>query len=1346
MATRTVGAVGADYVTLQAAIDASSAGDRIEIIGPPLVGDDHTANVTVNDLTFFGEQDQYVRLTLAPATSIATLTLEGNAFEVTGNENPTSITSTAVVLNTTPGTGQLTVLGGELDSFLGSPADDVFIGRNGNDGFFPASGNDASDFGVSTASDFENRGPSEYAFDGLGTGIDTFFNFDIDADHTLDGVMTNLPDGTRNAPDVVHDGGGDQIILYGQDRQIFDLVANGVIPGASIRFHIGQVEGSGGSAAWDSAFASHLTATGYTNPTGANTDWDVVIEIDYTGLGFPPGANVTILHDAIAASDTAALDGILEAVGAPGSFDDAAANNGLQQLTTAQANAFIDYLGDSLAFYFRVDPSLVGHVDGTYAPNLPFQTFTTLQTAVNGATPPGFFSAVPSTGDWFTILAGDYSADGSVVIDAQNHVAVGREALNFLIGEDATGVKLVLADDNVGTAAVNDAVQEVNLFGFGDATVVGNAAANFINGEYGHGDYTISGLGGNDIITTESSLGSHTLEGGDGDDMITGGHGADVINGGADNDTLSGGDGNDRITGDGGNDTIRGDAGDDDLFGGEGANLINGGTGNDVIFGAIGDDLLRGGSGADVLAGFAGNDAIDLGDIAPPNPIDPVYGVDANRGFTDSVLWGLGSGIDTVFNFDIDSDGTLNDIYGAIADGTRGPADGNIDGLSDNLALTGVDRAFFNNALASGLFKIHVGQSGGGANPWDPAVLQHLLSAGYANPIGVGEAWDIVIEFAWNGLFGPGVTNGALILHDVIAAPDQAAWNTLLDGGADTFNEVGANTGLVTLNAVQAAAAAARFGNSLGFLVAVDPASVLPEGAISNVGIATFTTLAAALVGQPAGLSASPGAGDTISFSAGDYSGLGTQQVTINQLVLSVGEASTGLSFVLADDDVSTPAPADPVQSVYLAGRGDAVVTGNAADNILSGQFGAGNDTLNGLAGNDTLIGGAGNDVLNGGSGSLDTAVYALSSDKYLVSFNSGTGQYTVIARAGNEGTDTLTGIEQLAFGGGTEVGNINSFVDSDARSDFDGDGDDDILFQFPGGAKILGNVGEANVFIGGADRTARLVGDFDGDNDTDILMELNANGAYILERAGEGNLYLGQSDRTARAVGDFDGDGDDDILFTLDVNGGHILGNIGEANIYVGRTDRTAQAVGDFDGDGDDDILMKLTAGGAHLIEKIGEANVFIGGADRTARAVGDFDGDGDDDILMQLNGSGAYLIEKAGQANVYVGATDRTARAVGDFDGDGDDDILMQLNGSGAYVIEKIGEANTYLGATDRTARAVGDFDGDGDDDILMELDANGGHVVEKIGEANVYIAQTDRDAVDLGLTDLGLAFEVV
>ena len=130
------------------------------------------------------------------------------------------------------------------------------------------------------------------------------------------------------------------------------------------------------------------------------------------------------------------------------------------------------------------------------------------------------------------------------------------------------------------------------------------------------------------------------------------------------------------------------------------------------------------------------------------------------------------------------------------------------------------------------------------------------------------------------------------------------------------------------------------------------------------------------------------------------------------------------------------------------------VLTGNSGSNVLSGL--AGNDTLIGGDGDDRLIGGAGSDSLDGGSGQ-DTAVFAGLRSTYSVTTVNGSIQIkdNDATADGNDGTDTLVGIEIAEFKGGETInllapvvldldGNgvrLVNLADSAARFDFRGDG-----------------------------------------------------------------------------------------------------------------------------------------------------------------------------------------------------------------------------------------------------------------------------------------------------------------
>ncbi|MBI5276701.1 MAG: hypothetical protein HY854_09600 [Burkholderiales bacterium] len=92
--------------------------------------------------------------------------------------------------------------------------------------------------------------------------------------------------------------------------------------------------------------------------------------------------------------------------------------------------------------------------------------------------------------------------------------------------------------------------------------------------------------------------------------------------------------------------------------------------------------------------------------------------------------------------------------------------------------------------------------------------------------------------------------------------------------------------------------------------------------------------------------------------------------------------------------------------------RGDDQVSGAEFNDRLNGY--AGNDLVEGFAGNDVLWGLNGSDTLDGGAG-LDWAIFlALRSEATVMRTDTGVQVTSAV-----EGTDTLLGIERLAFGDG---------------------------------------------------------------------------------------------------------------------------------------------------------------------------------------------------------------------------------------------------------------------------------------------------------------------------------------
>jgi hypothetical protein len=111
---------------------------------------------------------------------------------------------------------------------------------------------------------------------------------------------------------------------------------------------------------------------------------------------------------------------------------------------------------------------------------------------------------------------------------------------------------------------------------------------------------------------------------------------------------------------------------------------------------------------------------------------------------------------------------------------------------------------------------------------------------------------------------------------------------------------------------------------------------------------------------------------------------------------------------------------ADNIKGDQLAGDLDDIINGLNGSDRLRGLFGddqlfggAGSDTLEGGEGDDELTGGAGNDALEGGTG-FDRAYFSGPSTEYLIS-----GRISIrdlVPGNGNDGTDTLRGVERAVF------------------------------------------------------------------------------------------------------------------------------------------------------------------------------------------------------------------------------------------------------------------------------------------------------------------------------------------
>ena len=112
-------------------------------------------------------------------------------------------------------------------------------------------------------------------------------------------------------------------------------------------------------------------------------------------------------------------------------------------------------------------------------------------------------------------------------------------------------------------------------------------------------------------------------------------------------------------------------------------------------------------------------------------------------------------------------------------------------------------------------------------------------------------------------------------------------------------------------------------------------------------------------------------------------------------------QSGAGVDFVFGGDGIDN----------IDGGSEDDVLSGGNGNDVVKG--GAGADEIWGDHGDDSITGGAGDDALFGGGG-IDTAVYSRPLGSYRVIVSS--SQVTVRAIVGDEGTDILSGIENIQF------------------------------------------------------------------------------------------------------------------------------------------------------------------------------------------------------------------------------------------------------------------------------------------------------------------------------------------
>ena len=612
----------------------------------------------------------------------------------------------------------------------------------------------------------------------------------------------------------------------------------------------------------------------------------------------------------------------------------------------------------------------------------------------------------------------------------------------------------------------------INVFGTGgNDTIRDSDAADVVWGN--GGDDTIYGNGGDDAI--RGGAGADTLYGGDGNDWIFGGFTRDIvqpqpgdlgdlIDGGAGDDRIRGGDGDDILLGGIGNDNLRGDAGNDVIDGGDGFDQVGYNFSNQIAAVTLDASAIHAGSEQQAMAdGFGGTDLLSnvewvslsgslSGDVLKGSNTlvnellgnggdDTITGGSAddmiNGGDGNDVLRGLG-GSDTITGGA--GDDQLYGAYGLNPAGYAGDGADYLDGGDGNDLLRGSDG---DDTLLGG------------------AGDDNLRGDAGADVIDGGDGFDFA-GYLFNDLTGPvnidmrSVTGGAAAQQVV---DGRGSFDTLSNiekigiAGTESNDTLRGSTTLQNQLAGFGGDDFIRGGNTTDFIDGGDGnddirgnggSDEIYGGAGNDTLIGGFNGFGAPQPGDGADYLDGGEGNDVIRGGDGDdtlLGGAGDDNLNGNLgndyldggdgfdfFINRFDDLTTGMTIDMRD---VTGGP-DAQQINDLRGGIDTVVNmerfgvlGTSGDDVIFGSAtlgnqlfgGLGNDAITGGSASDLFSGGLGNDTIEGG-GDYDYASFAGNMAGYSVTaLAPGQWQVTDIdASDGDEGTDLLSGIEELYF------------------------------------------------------------------------------------------------------------------------------------------------------------------------------------------------------------------------------------------------------------------------------------------------------------------------------------------
>lgn len=616
-------------------------------------------------------------------------------------------------------------------------------------------------------------------------------------------------------------------------------------------------------------------------------------------------------------------------------------------------------------------------------------------------------------GDWgndefqYTGTTGGFdSIDGGIgtdtVIALANNTTIGIASVQSIEAISAGGFTGVLIAGSANADVLNfgsvvlTSITKIDG-GAGNDTIVGSAAADTILGS--GGDDTLSGSGGNDTFQfTGTTSGFDAIDGGLGTDTISALANSTVIglSSIAGIEAISAG----TFTGV----SISGSANNDTLnFSGMTLTAIakiDGGAGNDAITGTVAADTILGAGGDDILSGGDGNDTFQYTGTA--NGFDAVtggLGTDTITALANSTVIGLSSiaGVEAI------SAGTFTGVSIA-GSGNNDTLDLSATTLT---AITKIDGGAGNDTIigsaAADTILGSVGDdtlNGGGGND----TLQYTGTTNGFDAVDGGAGTDTISALANSTVIGlSALTNVEAISAGTFTGVyiSGSTNNDILNFSAVTLTNIARVEGGSGNDTVTGGAAADTLWGGIG--------NDILDGAAGNDS----------LVGDDGDDIIRGSAGtDTLNGGNGidraDYSTY-TANVTVNLTTTTAQTVTAG------DSDTITN-----VENV-TGGSGLDTLTGSTAANVIDGGLG-----------NDRLTGGAGNDTIVGGAGTSDVAVFAGLQASYTIATNLGVVTITdnQATTDGNDGVDTVSGIEKAEFKGGVQVGITSPIV-----LDLNGDG-----------------------------------------------------------------------------------------------------------------------------------------------------------------------------------------------------------------------------------------------------------------------------------------------------------------